>query len=265
MEIGQKLRQARQEMGLSQRQLCQELITRNMLSQIENGSARPSMEVLCTLAARLGKPVSFFLEEQVVVSANQEVMADARQAFDQKNWGKALEILESYRRPDGVFDGERALMGALCCLHMAQVALEEGKRPYALQLLQRCGEFGAETAYYGAALERQRKLLLARVQKDAEVPGVDQELLLMAQRALDDGDGHRAAALLAAVEDQRGGDWNLLRGRACFVLGQYREAAEFLHRAEGVYPEETGKALEICYRELEDYKMAYYYATKKGL
>jgi transcriptional regulator with XRE-family HTH domain len=54
MELGQRLRQARLEAGLSQRQLCGDTITRNMLSLIENGSARPSMDTLRCLAARLG-------------------------------------------------------------------------------------------------------------------------------------------------------------------------------------------------------------------
>ena len=66
MELGQRLKQARLEAGLSQRQLCGEEITRNMLSQIENGSARPSMDTLRYLAARLGKPMGYFLEEQAV-------------------------------------------------------------------------------------------------------------------------------------------------------------------------------------------------------
>ena len=35
MELGEKLKQARLETGLSQRQLCGEEITRNMLSLIE--------------------------------------------------------------------------------------------------------------------------------------------------------------------------------------------------------------------------------------
>ena len=50
MDLGQKLRQARLEAGLSQRQLCGEEITRNMLSQIENGTARHSMDTLRFLA-----------------------------------------------------------------------------------------------------------------------------------------------------------------------------------------------------------------------
>ena len=46
MELGEKIRQARLDAGMSQRQLCGDEITRNMLSLIENGSAKPSMKTL---------------------------------------------------------------------------------------------------------------------------------------------------------------------------------------------------------------------------
>ena len=55
MELSQKLKQARLDAGLSQKALCGDRITRNMLSQIENGSARPSMDTLRYLAGQLGK------------------------------------------------------------------------------------------------------------------------------------------------------------------------------------------------------------------
>lgn len=63
MTMGEKLRAARLDAGLSQRQLCQGIVTRNMLSQIENGSAKPSLPTLQALALRLNKPVQYFLEE----------------------------------------------------------------------------------------------------------------------------------------------------------------------------------------------------------
>ena len=78
MELGEKLRLTRLEAGLSQRALCGDEITRNMLSRIENGAARPSMKTLGCLAARLGKPVSYFLEEDTVCSPNQKIMTAAR-------------------------------------------------------------------------------------------------------------------------------------------------------------------------------------------
>ena len=53
MELGEKLLRARQEAGLSQRQLCGDVITRNMLSRIEHGTARPSMDTLQYLVGRV--------------------------------------------------------------------------------------------------------------------------------------------------------------------------------------------------------------------
>ena len=79
MELGQRIKQARLEAGLSQRQLCGEAVTRNMLSLIENGAARPSMDTLRLFAAKLGKPLSWFLEEDTVTSPNQALMATARE------------------------------------------------------------------------------------------------------------------------------------------------------------------------------------------
>ena len=79
MELGEKLLQARLEAGLSQRQLCADVITRNMLSLVEHGTARPSMDTLRYLAGKLGKPMSYFLEEDVVTSSNQPLMQQARE------------------------------------------------------------------------------------------------------------------------------------------------------------------------------------------
>ena len=80
MELGKKLRAARQEAALSQRERCGDQITRNMLSQIENGAARPSMDTLQYLAGRLGKSVSFFLEDGAI-DPEQCRMEQARAAF----------------------------------------------------------------------------------------------------------------------------------------------------------------------------------------
>ena len=108
MELGARIRQARLERGLSQRQLCGDVITRNMLSQIENGSAKPSMDTLRYLAAQLGRTVSFFLEEEIQIPHNQQILLQARQA----KGTQALQLLENYQPPDPVFDPERYLLEA---------------------------------------------------------------------------------------------------------------------------------------------------------
>ncbi|MBQ8834189.1 MAG: helix-turn-helix domain-containing protein [Oscillospiraceae bacterium] len=265
MELGEKLLCARLEAGLSQRQLCGEEITRNMLSQIEHGTARPSMSTLRYLAGRLGKPVSYFLEEDAVVSSNQNRMAQARRALDEGNYAIAAETLKQYRGPDGVYDREKALLDVLARLGMGETAAAEGRQAYARQLLT---EPVPEGVYCAPELERRRVLLLEQVQETvsplcARLPSLDGELILRARAALENGEGERAAALLDAAENQDTAQWQLLKGRAWLLRENYAEAAQCFHAAEEACPEETAPLLEQCYREMQDFKRAYEYACKR--
>lgn len=265
MELGEKLKQARLEAGLSQRQLCGDQITRNMLSQIENGNARPSMDTLSYLAARLGKSVGFFLGE-AAASVNQGVMESARRLFDQREYGKAVLVLEAYQAPDPAFDREAAILRACALQEQASQALTQGRIPYARELLE---EAAIPTAYCGAALERRRLLLLGRIPGEkvaGRLPSLDEELMLRAREAMASGNRQRAQRLLEAAEDWERPQWRLLRGELHFLAGQYQEAAQCFRIAESVYPKVAAQRLETCYRELEDYKQAYFYACKnRGL
>lgn len=261
MELGQLLKQARLEAGLSQRQLCGEEITRNMLSQIENGAARPSMETLRYLAGRLGKPVGFFLDEDTA-SPNQTLVQKAREAFLSGDCASSLELLESYTR-DGVFDSEAYLIQALCCLQLAQTAIEDGRIPYSLTLLQWAKEAGGLTPYYTRDSERRRCLLLAQAapEETGKIASRldDEELLLRAQAAYWAGEFARAAAILDCAADQKQERFSILRGDVYFAMGEYARAAGCYRNAE----EKCLHRLELCYQKLEDYKMAYYYACRQ--
>ena len=265
MELGQRLRQARMEAGLSQRQLCGDAITRNMLSQIENGTARPSMDTLAYLARQLGKPISFFLEEQAVTSPNQAVMEAARDAYRAGAHSRVLDILADYREPDPVFDQERYFLLAVCQLRLAEQAVLSERRVHALELLERCARSGARTAYYTPELEQKRLVLMASVRPElaAELAAEDGILLARAALALQRGDPARAAQYLDAAEDRTGPRWSMLRGECCFGLKEYEAAARCFHQAEAAL---SGKAipwLEQCYKELGDYKRAYEYACMR--
>ena len=263
MELGQRLKEARLAAGLSQRQLCGDVITRNMLSQIENGSARPSMDTLRYLAGRLEKPVSWFLDEQTVASPNRAVMEEARLGYLMKEPARVLRGLEEYRQPDALFDAERELLEVLACLDLAEEALERDYRPRAAELLERAAAI--KPLYCGRELERRRLLLQARLEPGVTVrlPSLDEELLLRARGALESGDAARCAALLEAAEDRASPDWNFLRGEVYLAAEDYRAAAQCYHRAEAEYPTKTASRLEHCYRELGDFKQAYDYACKQ--
>ena len=256
MELGERLRKARVEAGLSQRQLCGDVITRNMLSQIENGSARPSMDTLRYLADRLGKPMGWFLEEDAVISVNQSVMASARIAFGMGQWKQVLELLEGYRGPDDTFDGERYLMSALSCIHLAGQMLEQGRTDYGWELLQQGQAAGEKTPYYTRDHERRRLALCYQARPElaeslARALPEDAAILLAAAGQKDPA---QMGKILDAFpsEDRR---WYTLRGDAWFAQKEYAKAAQAYGQ---VCPnKELLRKQEICYRELGDYKRAY--------
>lgn len=265
MELGEKLKQARIEAGLSQRQLCGDMITRNMLSRVENGFAKPSMETLRYLAAQLGKPMSYFLEEEVVLSPNQDLMNRAKVKWVEGEIDDVWLMLQSFQLPDPVLEWEWKYLSFLSAMAVAEKALEAGRNLYARQLLEEAEKY--ENGIPG--LRKERALLLGKVSGVEltdlvkQLPSLDEELLLRAEAALAEKKGTRAAGLLDAVENQENPQWYLFRGKAYLLQKQYAQAAEYLISAESACPTQCWPLLETCFRELGDFQMAYEYACKQ--
>ena len=260
MELPQKLKQARLAAGLSQKALCGDRITRNMLSQIENGSARPSMDTLRYLAGQLGKPLSYFLDEDAVTSPNQALMAAARTA----GASDALHLLGQYQAPDPTFDHERWLLEALACLTLAEDALTQRKPAYAKTLLERAAVAGSRTPYYTQDNERRRLLLLYRSgEKDLEpqLPDLTPELLLRAEAALEARDFDRCASLLICVRDSSPFR-HYLTAQMLFLQKDYTQARPHFEAAWDHDPKTCCRRLEDCCRENADFAGAYFYACK---
>lgn len=261
MELGQRLKQARLEAGMSQRQLCGDTITRNMLSQIENGSAKPSMDTLRQLAARLNKPMGYFLEEDAVTSPNQAVMAQARSYFPQDP-RQALAILADYRPGDETFDREYHFLSALCCMKLAEKALNQSQAGYAQNLLEEAAVHGSQTVYYTSQQERQRLLLYFRARPDTAaelanlLPDNLTETLLRASAQTDPVLRGRILDGAPSTDPQ----WQLLRADAYFSQGNY--TAALTHYENAPANAQTYHKMELCCKELEDYKGAYLYAVK---
>ena len=264
MELGQRLHQARLEAGLSQRQLCEGIVTRNMLSQIENGSAKPSMATLQQFAARLGKSVGYFMESEAVTSPNQTVMELSRKAYSEGLFRQTLTELDKYRSPDPVFDWEKDLLDAMARIALAEEVLAAGKTAYTGSLLEQAAESGAKTPYYTPALERQRLLLCYQARpEDASVlaeqlPENIMETLLRAESFLPD-QPEKCIAVLDGAPSQHW-RWHYLKGQACRLLKNYSAAAEHYEKAQPHMEEKVWAYLEECYREMGDFQQAYRYA-----
>ena len=259
MELSQKLKQARLDAGLSQKALCGDRITRNMLSQIENGSARPSMDTLRYLAQQLGKPISYFLEDTAVTSPNQALMEQLRQAAP----SDALHLLGQYQAPDPTFDRERWLLEALTCLTLAEDALTQNKPAYARSLLERAAVAGSRTPYYTPDNERRRLLLCWQAgvsDVEPQLPDLSAELLLRAEAVLAT-DPAKCTSYLSCVTEQTP-HYHYIKARMHFAEKAYADARPHFEAAWDHAPVACCRCLEDCCREMEDFAGAYFYACK---
>ncbi len=262
MELGEKLKQARLEAGLSQRQLCGDTITRNMLSQIENGSAKPSLATLQVLSARLGKPVSYFWED-----APSENLSLLKQASD-TDPETALSLLQSYLSPDPLLDDWYYSLLAQCQMALAEQALDSARPGYARSLLVQAEENGKKTRNFDKLYRRGLTLLqhragVADAAALAEVlPDNTEEMLLRARAALETGNPDKCLAFLTAA-DRQTPEGLLLQGDAMMEKKMYEAAASSFLSLESSLPRQIYPRLEICYRELGDYQKAYEYACKQ--
>ena len=62
-KLGERIREARQRIGMNQLELAGDDLTRNMISRIETGSALPSIQTLCIIADRLDVPAGALLSD----------------------------------------------------------------------------------------------------------------------------------------------------------------------------------------------------------
>lgn len=265
MELGEKLKQARLAAGLSQRKLCGSVITRNMLSQIENGTARPSMDTLRYLAGVLEKPMGYFLEDEA--SEGEDPMCIARRAYRNGEYGEVLTVLSQFpRKEEG---DERFLLELLSLLALAQQAICEKRLPYARQLLGSAALAEERTMYASEELRQRRLVLLSCAGAESaselavQLPANDGVLLLRARGALEQGDLKACGDYLNACEDQEDGLWHLVSGEMSLRSEDFALAAVHYRAAEGEFPQECWDPLEQCYLAMEDYKQAYEYACKR--
>jgi tetratricopeptide (TPR) repeat protein len=126
-QLGQRLREARAAAGLSQSQLGAPYYTRAHVSAIELGKIRPAMKSLEHMAAKLGKPASYFMEDAAIERRRREI------AFDVD---RVAALSSRMTAPDCISEADRLLEGnglstrQRCRLHLARArALNLTERP----------------------------------------------------------------------------------------------------------------------------------------
>ncbi len=288
MQIGEKIKTLRMHKMMTQKQLAGDQITRNMLSRIEHGVARPSLETVLYLAGRLNVPAGFLLaeEEDDFLYRKMNSIGNIRHAFARGDYRSCRDTCESLFGSDCT-DDEISMILCVCTAQIAMEEMDAGHLHAAVRSMDAALRYANATVYDTRTREAEIAVCLARLGTFSPMlasdmsDGQDPECFRAYASgnaacryffAVSDLEAGREAFLRAYLETEE--DSFLyplhLRARLCMNDADYAGALQYLKKildAERVPPQillyYTVCDMEICCRETEDYKGAYEYARDK--
>ena len=287
MTLGEKIKLARVERHMTQKDVVGDYITRNMLSKIENGSATPSVKTLEYLAGALGLPAGYFMSESTGDELSPGDLSAAREQFRQGEFEGCISLLEELDL-DGGYRDEALLLLARAKISLSKRAMTDGRYEEATRLAREAIEHNDGSLYASAAFRTEALLLVARctmelggdflkAMDDYQAAYQDQGLgefyrLTMAEYYIGQGDldsARREMDSIARLSEATKPAYLMLQGQMELKDNQFQQAARQLEKAEQL-ARTTGSSyfmsslyamLEQCYREMEDFKKAYHYAS----
>lgn len=271
MTLGEKIRFVRIKRGLTQRDLCGDKITRNMLSAIENNKANPSLDTIEYISAKLQIPMSYILskEESPFTFEKQQGIGAIKAAFVEKRYYDCIEMIDSL---DGS-DDELNLILANATYECGKKQVLAGSLFSGAAMLMRCVEACNGTIYNTDSIKKFVPLYLV-LTKNIQSP------LLELDSSLSD-------AMFAASEEYELYKYMNLDSSHSYsnkIFAKHIEAKEMIKRRdyysainilvalENAKTGETYNAyaffaiysdLETCYRQIGDFEKAYRYSTKR--
>ncbi len=279
MTLGEKVRQLRQGLGMTQKELAGDRITRNMLSQIESGAAQPSMKTLQYLAERLGVSAAALMDPMDSASA----LDAARRRLRAGDPEQAIALAE---KAGGASEERRLLLAyakfLLCVERLKEGRIEEVE-PLALASIR---EY-KKSLYYSQSMHFKLLAMLAisRVQRGEPADDLIQEakevykeaawesvyhILLGRELMKHDQlrDAEQELWKVTALPDRERPLYWITHGEIAMRQGKTGDALSCFKRAEETeipgngLQNELYSLMETLYRETEDYQNAYLYASK---
>lgn len=177
MTLGEKIRKLRRENGMTQVQLAGSHITRNMLSQIENGSASPSLQTVYYLADMLKVSAAYLIAdgEDDHILSKAKIMDSLRTCFANRQYKACIEGAAAIAEQDQ----EISLMLAVSHYHLALSEYREGKLQAAQKSLLTSLRHASTTIYPTDEIETEAVLFMRMMSEaDANLPLIDLERVL---------------------------------------------------------------------------------------
>lgn len=281
MNIGEKIKVIRTQKHLTQRQLAGDMITRNMLSRIENGAAQPSLQTIIYLAGRLNVSPGFLLAEgeDELLFRKFYLIENIKRAFHDGE----LRICRDLCRTQGLEeDDEINLILAGCAAGIAKEEFAAGRLRSAGRFFEESADCAARSIYNSGSFKAEAAVYLRYMRKISPTLGGD-----LTGPAVPEGLSHADpfcvyALALESAEPPSEAIGRMVASPATELYsdhinaicsmreGKYRESVIYLKKildsrtappAPLLYA--VFSDLELCSKEIDDYKSAYEYSAIK--
>ena len=284
MTLGQRIKSLRKERSMTQSALCGDYMTRNMLSQIENDQASPSLATVCFIAKQLQIPVGYLLDQEVtpLVYRKAGVIELIRTAYAEGRWQDCIDHCKQLSD----FDDELALLLSDCYLQEGIAAFHEGHLETAKNLLDTALRFTTRTRYPKSAIEEQAHTLLAIIAEAGKNQAHDPTLCASLYRGnhleeymynlllslLDRGKHELASQLFDNIRLTNPLYRKHINARLANAVYNYQRAATLFREiiaeatatADALFILHIYNELESCCKAMSDYEGAYRAAVAKA-
>ncbi|MDY3845947.1 MAG: helix-turn-helix transcriptional regulator [Eubacteriales bacterium] len=271
MTLGEKIKKARKEKHMTQSQLCGDRITRNMLSQIETGHANPSLETINYIAKTLGLSCGYLLSDIGEDDYRKlENIQKIKKLFAEKKYESCIILCTKMNL---TYDDEIKLILAECYFHCGETELNNGYPNKAVEMFRHAAEYAENTIYPTSSL-MSKITLISAIAENMQSPRLelDDELYLKYREE------SSYSEIYHYLIDDTKYDYkdeilsDIAKSRLKMKSGDYTEAAKILSALDDAKGIKSIRSyilfriysdLEICYRELRDFELAYKYSTKR--
>lgn len=271
MTLGEKIRSSRIAKGLTQAEIAEDKITRNMLSAIESGKASPSLDTLYHIAEKLDLPIAYLVSDNIDASFFKriELLESAKAEFGAKRYSGCISVIEKI----GGIDDELAYMLSYSNFELGVSAAKNGAFITAEKHFSLAEKYAKSTVYDTTLIEGKLPLYLAFV-KNINSPLLDFDknaFFEMTSEIIDlefykylcnDWEYeysnplfkmHAAAKL--KIKERKYYDAIQLLAEITDSKSLYEYNAYLMYCVYG--------DLDYCYKQIYDFENAYKYATKR--
>lgn len=284
MKIGEKIKKLRSEKMMTQTELAGGVITRNMLSSIENGTALPSLATLRHISAKLNVPAGYLLadgeEEKIYLKFSQ--VSNIKNAYLSGNYRICRDMCANSELDK---DDELNLIYAEATLALALEMFNDGALRSAGEYFDEAIDIASETVYntehisaIAAVYFRYMRNISATLasdvidESDADVfaaMGSEFARYVIAFEALENGQRELSEKLMEGADREKPCFLHI-KAKLDILDGRFDEAYNKLYliltnpyKIQEPLMYFVFCDLELCCKELKDFKGAYEYSIDK--